>query len=210
MPQPTSKILWLAGIALGVAGMLLAFPPVHIRPMQEVGLKAQAAGFDPASGAAAFWSTHITRAAEHAHEIVELAAKLKAGDAGIPGRRSSVGGEPVFVVKGTGTVVAVEPRAVRVNVSGTHAEVLLRTGPLFGNLLRDAFESPEVATLSSFDANALAAELNKIAEEQVQPRVVESAMPGSVLSFVGATQPKTTPEGHLSIVVIPIDVESEK
>lgn len=210
MPRPTSRKWVTIGIALGIAGALVAFPPFHVRAIDKPREGAQVGKFDAPSGAAVFWSAHITRSAEQARDLVEVATRLAAGEGESLGRRSSVGGEPFFVVKGAGTVTAVEPRAVRLKVEGTDAEVLLRTGPLFGNVLRDAFESSEVAALSSFDANALSAELNKIAETKVQPLVLERAKPGAKLQFVGATQRRETPDGHVSMIIIPVSLEIAK
>jgi hypothetical protein len=209
-PAVTSRKYWNTGIALAVAGLLVAFPPFHVRPIAQARAGTEATKFDPASGAAVFWAAHIERAAESAHDVATVAARLANGDAADLGRRSSVGGQPFFVVKGSGTVSSVESRAVFLKVEGTNAEIQLRTGPLFGNVLRDGFESTEVAALSSFDANALSAELNKIAESRVQPTVVELAKPGQKISFVGATQRREAPDGHVSLVIIPVSVEAAK
>jgi predicted lipoprotein len=195
---------------LAVAGILAVFPPFHIRPIDQARDAGAAAAFDPASGAAGFWSAHVEGASERALQVADLAAKLSARETDNLGRRSSVGGEPFFVVRGEGRVVSVEPRAVRVEVEGTDAEVLLRVGPLFGNVLRDSFESAEVSALSSFDANALGGELNKIAEREVQPAVVAAAQSGNVVSFVGVTQRRETADGHVSIVIIPLSIQVVK
>lgn len=201
------KRRWLTtGLALAAIGLLIVFPPFHLRPIGQARDTAQPPKFDPRSGASAFWSAHITDAGAHAIEAKVLAQALAAGDADGLGRRSSVGGEPFFLVKGTGMVAGVESRAVRLEIEGTKADVLLRVGPLFGNALRDAVESSEVAALSSFDANALSAELNKIAETTIQPQLMAAAKAGNVIAFVGVAQRREVPGDRFSIVVTPVQV----
>jgi predicted lipoprotein len=205
--KPTDKVYWGAGIGLAIVALLIVYPPFHVRRIDAPGDVATPPAFDAPRAAADFWRKHIARAGEGAVDLADLAAILAAGGGEKLGRRTSVGSEPVFVVKGSGRVVATDPRSVRLAIEGSEAQVSLRVGPVFGNVLRDAFESAEVAALSSFDANALSGEINKIAETTIQPRLVAVAKTGQRLSFVGGAQRRDTRDGGMAFVVVPVAVE---
>ena len=194
-----------------IAAVLLAFPPFKIRNLAARPPASDAQrDFDAAANARKFWDARLSNAASVAHEVKELAAILNhepGADARL-GRRAGLGAEPVFIVLGTGSVIRSDARCVWLEVGDSTIEVVLRTTPLFGSCLRDAFESAEVASLSSFQAKALSSELNKIAEARVQPDLASMAEPHRQVSFVGCAQRRVLEDGRQSFIVVATSVEA--
>jgi hypothetical protein len=187
-----------------LVALFAVFPPFHVRKSGgSLPAAGQAAAFDAVAAARQFWQVHIDDAAAKALSLDELFRRLSAdpAEAGNLGRAAGVGANPVFVVRGSGKVIRVETGAVWLDAGIPGVEVALKTGPLFGNVLRDAFNSPETAALSSFNANALSAELNRLAEEHVHPPLIALAKVGAHLEFLGCAQRKPQKDGRDSLIV---------
>jgi predicted lipoprotein len=169
----------------------------------------EAPAFDATASAAAFWRKHIDNAATDAIRIEQLVTQLRedAEGAGKLGRRAGMGANPVYVVRGIGRVTKVDASAISVDIGMDEAEVIIRHGPIFGNALRDAFDSAEVSALNSFEANALSSELNRLAEDRVQPQASQLAKPGARLQFVGCAQRRAARDGGDTFVVVATHVE---
>lgn len=178
------------GVGALAAGLLVAlFPPFHVRTLTTPDGKSRvaSAGFDAAAAARKMWEQEIPAVSARAIDANELVASLAADPdaAARLGRRIGLGGKVYFFVRGTGRVSSVDSAGVHLSIAVPRAEVLLKTGPVFGNALRDAPGLFDINARSTFDANALSAELNHIAETSVQPGLLGLASPGKNVRFTG-------------------------
>ena len=120
--------------------------------------------------------------------------------------RVGLGNAAYFFIRGTGRVSAVERSRVLIEVDG--AIVALRTGPVFGNVVRDGsgrIEVNDVPGLTEF--NALSAELNRLVEERVQP-ALKSVAVGATIRFAGCAEaPESLPASGPLFTLVPVQAE---
>jgi predicted lipoprotein len=204
-------LIWLV-ILIVVA---LVFPPFHIHRLESGAglsngnLRPLSAALDVREYAQRFWNEKLVPASSQAAEAGTVAAEL-ARDPELAakkyGRRSGLGGNALYFIRGTGRVRSSDRKGVRLAFEGhDQIPVLLPSGPLFGNALRDATGLLNVKDFSSFDFNALSTELNRIAETQLQP-ALERAVVGKQLRFVGCAE-ASGDSGKLQLKVVPISIE---
>lgn len=202
------------------AGLLVAFPPFRVvsrkpgsAPVQPGGAPAAPAAFDAAAFAAGFWTGQLQPAAASAvglQPILVALLKDPAAAAQAHGRQVGLGGPVYFFARGTGRVVAVERGRLVVAIDGLEgATVAVRTGPVFGNTVRDGcglLEVNRVPGLAEF--NAISAELNRLVEERVQPGLKAAEVTvGAHLAFAGCAEaPERVGDGPL-LNFIPVQAE---
>jgi predicted lipoprotein len=202
-------------IAAGVlfAGLLVAYPPFHIRSRPASGALSttatNAAGpFDATAFAGKFWAGPLLSAAATAPDAGALVAGLRRNpSATLAGaHRVGLGNVAYFFARGEGRVTAVERSRLLVEIGGE--VVAIRTGPVFGNVVRDGsglLEVNQVPGLAEF--NALSAELNRFVEERVQP-ALKSVPVGATLLFAGCAEaPEGVPDSGPVLTFIPIQAE---
>ncbi len=175
-------------VAAGIAA-LWRFPLFHVVPLKDAEDRRRAAAFDASKFADAFWKDRLTPALPEAADAAAVLARLAAdADAARQefGRTVGISRSTFFFVRGRGTIVAVEPARIGVALDGGQATQLwLATGPVHGNAVRDATGLIRNQDFSdSQDFNALAAALNAIVEQRVQPELRDGAKVGRVVEFV--------------------------
>lgn len=204
---------WLAA-AVVVAGLLVVYPPFRIVPRSgaagpPVSGVAAAAAFVPASFAAKFWTEQLQPAATRAPLAASVLVALRRDPtttAQTHARRVGLGSAAYYFVRGSGRVTAVERSRVLIEIEGE--TVALRTGPVFGNAVRDGtglLEVNQVPGLAEF--NALSAELNRLIEERVQP-ALKVATVGATIAFAGCAEaPEAFPADGPLLTFIPVQAE---
>ncbi len=203
---------WLA--ALIFVALLIVYPPFRIVSKNAHSTK-QAAGtagatFEPKAFAEKFWSEQLQPAAEKAPEAAPvLSALRKDVNTALKAhaRRVGLGSADAYVfLHGSGRVMAVERSRLLIDVDGVI--VALRTGPVFGNIVRDGcglIEVNDVPGLTEF--NALSAELNRLVEERVQP-ALKSVAVGATVRFSGCAEaPESLPASGPLLTFIPVQVD---
>lgn len=206
---------WLAATVALVA-LLVVYPPFRVVSKPAPGTAAPsapgaAAAFDPVAFATEFWSARLLPAAARAPELGPLLADLRRDPAAAVsqhGRRVGLGHAAYFFARGTGRVTAVERSRLLVEIDG--AVVAVRTGPVFGNVVRDGcglLEVNQAPGLAEF--NAVSAELNRLVEAQVQPPLRAGVMVGATLVFAGCAEaPETLPSaGAPLLTFVPLHAE---
>ena len=201
----------VAGLA--VAGLLVAFPPIRLGSKQAVAATSAAAAagaFDAVAFGAEFWRDRLLPAAAAAPAAGPLLADLRrdpAAAARTHGRQVGLGQAAYYFVRGTGRVTAVERSRLLVEIDG--ATIALRTGPVFGNAVRDGtglLEVNQAPGLAEF--NALSAEINRLIEEHVQPALRAGVAVGASVTFAGCAEaPETLPVSGPLLTFIPVSAE---
>lgn len=218
-PDTPAAPRWPAIVLLVLGlGLLVTFPPFHVVSRKSGPAPAGPSGgpvaaiFDAAAFSAAFWSGQLQPAVANAVEVKSILAVLSrdpAAAAKAYGQQVGLGGPVYFFARGTGRVAAVERSRVIVAIDGLDgATVALRTGPVFGNTVRDGcglLEVNRVPGLQEF--NAISAELNRLVEERVQPTLKAGVAIGTHLGFAGCAEaPEQAGDGPL-LNFIPVRAE---
>jgi len=157
-----------------------------------------------------FWNEKLLSAAVPAVEAAPLVAALVQDPALAAqkyGRRAGVGGKTFFLVSGTGRVASVDHTGAWIDVGGAQIpRVLLLTGPVFGNALRDVTGLLNLSDYRSVDFNSLSTALNQLCETRAQP-VLQRVGAGASISFLAAGEIDDASQAEPILRLAPIRVE---
>ena len=120
-----------------------------------------------------------------------------------------MGDSYIYFLRGIGKVISISGDEISVGVSenATNAEIVLETGLIFGNTLRDgtgllsASDYPD-----SQDFNDIASALNKIVGQRVLPKLRETKV-GAKISFAGCAEVDDESADLHPLHVVPIQTE---
>lgn len=205
------SIVIVAALIVG-ACFTWAFPLFRIVPLEQA-VAAKTANFDAATFAPEFWEKLLVPSFEQAHDAAEVIAAIK--DDPEEARKSfgkavGIGRVYFYFLRGEGTVVAVEKNGVAVNVVAPdeEADVVLKTGLLFGNAIRDATGQLRPSDYAnSQDYNAISKELNRIVQEKVQPTLKNDSHVGRKIRFVACAEVRASSRQLLPLAMVPLAVE---
>jgi predicted lipoprotein len=204
-------------IMLGVVGAVLwRYPPVRIRRLAEVQAEMAVAGFDAAKFARKFWGEELTPAHESAVDAAELVAAIRQDPTRARnqfGRSVGMSRSYFYFLRGVGTVTSNDKRRVQLDVDNAEigedaADIFLQTSLIFGNAVRDATGLLDASDYPNFNQfNAVAQELNKLAEAEVARSRLRDAAAGSRVMFVGCAEVRSEPGDLRPLKVVPISVK---
>jgi predicted lipoprotein len=200
-------------IVIGVVGWF--FPLFHIVPLKRAEAEAAAATFDPAAFANEFWSQKLLPSFDDATDAKELLAAIHSDPAAAQkkyGRSLSLGGGYFYYLRGEGRVLATNDDGVSLAIGPgtTNAEVVLETGLVFGNAVRDGTGLLNASDYSNLqDFNNISAELNKLVESRVLPDLRAKVCVGAMVQFVGCAEvdDETTDLNPLQVIPVQAQVE---
>lgn len=209
--MPGSMIKVVGIILLGIACWLV--PPFRIVPLEQARSERQQAVFNAAEFAKSFWTNRLVVSLDQAVDASEVLKAL--ADDPKPardqfGRRVGMGGTYFFFLHGIGTVVSMQSKGVGVSVHGPEgqADVLLPTGLIFGNAVRDGTGLLDVSDFpNSQNFNQLSTELNRMVETQVIPKLTEETEVGRQVEFVGCAEVSEEGGNVIPLTVIPVFVK---
>jgi predicted lipoprotein len=196
-------------------GLMWRFPLFQIVPIDERRAEHDQAYFNAAEFAEKFWHTQLSKSLDQAADALTVVAELRdrprqAGDRF--GRSVGVGRARVFCLRGVGTVVAIEKKGVGISLKGAGhaADIVLQTGLLFGNTVRDSsglLDAGEFPNSQHF--NEISAELNRIVETRVISSLTRHAQIGRAVHFVACAQvvPESTDTAPLRLIPLEITIE---
>jgi predicted lipoprotein len=204
--------LKLAAWALVVAVALLVFPPFHIRRVPSDGgvASTERGAVDIPQAALRFWNTKLVTPAvlpTDARTLIEALNRDANAAAAQYGRRTGLGGPAFYFLAGVGRVAAIDHSGVWLDpgVPGP-TRLVLPTGPIFGNALRDATGLLDLKDFSSLEFNELGAELNRLAETRAQPALRGDVKVGSTVTFLAAAQADDASGDALVLKLVPISL----
>lgn len=189
-------------VKYGLGGLLLGlvlYNSVYFRRLSDV-KAAGASGVGVTVSAQAyartFWDTKLRSSAPLATNVDSLLAQLKTDKEQAftsHAHALGIGNIGYFLVKGEGTVTAVNENEVAVTLP-SGPTVYVATEYIFGNAARDASgliqitEFDRQASLNTTDLNAVSSALNDIIRKAVVPTLKAKAQRGQKLRFVGALE----------------------
>ncbi len=183
-------------IVAACAAWLYYWPLFHIIPLKQADKESAAKGasFEPVAFVEGFWEGQLlpgqTRAVDAADLIAAISKDRNAAQRTY-GRKVGLSSAYFYFISGTGRVVEIDKHSIglAISESATDAEVLLETGPIFGNAVRDATGLLDVNNFAtSQDFNAVSSEINRRIEADVLPKLREQATVGKTVRFLGCVQ----------------------
>ena len=206
--------LWAAAAAC-IAALLCFAPLFRVVPLKTARQQSAGAAFDAPAFAEKFWNERLLKSADQAVDVGALCAALehdrKAARAR-HGRSPGLSTIHYYFVSGTGRVASVQPGAVAsaCGEPGAMPAVVIETGPVFGNALRDGTGLLDVSDFAnSQDFNAVSSELNRRVEERVLPVLRERAAVGARVRFVGCVEIANEDTDLDPLRIVPLIVEVE-
>ena len=182
-------------IACGVlGGLLLAFPPFHVIPLNLAREKAQAQAFDPVRFALQFWHEQLPGIFDSAHEaqvVLNAIRRDRKSAKALYGRVVGLDGPHHYLLRGTARIIAVSERKIELALTGNDSEqpdIVLVVSMIFGNEILNATGLVKHSQFKrTNEYNAVSAEVNKIVESKLVPAILKEAKVGSAIYFVGCS-----------------------
>jgi predicted lipoprotein len=191
------------------------FPFFHIVPLQRAETEKAAGTFDAVKFAGQFWSEKLLKSFDRATDAKELLAAINNDPASAQKKYAhtlSLGGGYFYCLRGEGRVLATNDDSVSLAVSpkATNAEVVLETGLIFGNAVRDGTGLLNASDYSNLqDFNNISAALNKLVESRVLPKLRADAYVGATVKFVGCAEVDDETTDLHPLQVVPVQAEVE-
>lgn len=198
-----------------VAGLCWLFPLFHVVPLEQAVKEKTAATFNPSEFAEKFWNEQLLKSLPKAARADQLLSAIQAGPAEAKkkyGRSVGVSEGYTYFLSGSGRVVGASDEEISLAVlpGSTSAEVVLQTGLLFGNAIRDGSGLLNVNDYpNSQDFNAISEALNLLVETRVQPKLREQAKVGVMVRFVGCAEVNDESTDLKPLRVVPVLAEVE-
>lgn len=203
-------------IALILIGVVCAFFPLfHVVSLKRAEMEKDAAVFDAAKFADTFWSDKLLKSFDHATDAKELLAAIHSDLAAASKKYAhnlSLGGGYFYYVRGEGRVLSTNSDgvALAIDANATNTEVVLETGLIFGNAVRDGTGLLNASDYSNLqDFNSISAGLNKKVETEVLPDLHGHAYVGATIQFVGCAEVDDESTDLNPLQVIPIQAHVE-
>ena len=177
--------------------MLLYFLPLfHVVPLGQADQQGNSGPdeFEPISFVEKFWTEQLIPGSKQAVDASKLIAHIGQDQQAARdkhGRSLGLSDTYIYFLSGTGRVVSVEENAINLSIDddSTQVQVVLETGLLFGNAVRDGTGLLDVNDFAnSQEFNAISTELNRRIESDVLPGLKDTATVGSTIRFAGCAQ----------------------
>jgi len=201
---------------LCVAGCLFWFFPLfHVVHTNSDGVVVHESAFNPADFASRFWNDRLIPSLAQAPNAATVLAAFRASPVAARvkfGRTVGVSSTTLLVIRGNGTIVTVDKKGVGVALErdAKGPDIVLATGLLFGNTVRDAAGLLDAGDFSdSRQFNEISTELNRIIETRVIPTLKEKSATGRQISFAGCAEIQDESEIIRPLTIIPLVVRVE-
>jgi predicted lipoprotein len=199
-----------------LAGVLLWFFPLfHVVRLEPTSVAPQRNLFNAAEYASVFWNEQLPPALDKAHDAASVLKALREDPVIVRekfGRQVGVSRTRLVLLRGSGKVVSHDKKGVGVALEPDQAEpdIILRTGLLFGNVVRDASGLVDASSFAnSQHFNDISTELNRIVEARVLPRLkAPLASVNRQIEFVGCVEILDDSRIELPLTIVPLDVRA--
>jgi predicted lipoprotein len=199
-----------------LAGALIwLFPLFHVVPIEQGSVARRPNLFNAAAYASAFWNERLPPALDNAHDAAAALKALREAPLGVRekfGRKVGVSRTRLILLRGSGKVVSHDKKGVGVALDLDKAEpdIVLRTGLLFGNAVRDASGLIDASSFAnSQHFNEVSTELNRIVEARVLSKLKGPlASLDQHIEFVGCVEIQEDARIELPLTIVPLDVRA--
>ena len=190
------------------------FPLFHVVPLKQATDAKAAATFSAAKFVESFWTAKLLESLDQAVKAEVLLPAVKSDPAAARkkyARSLGLSESYTYFISGTGRVVAVtdDEIALAVTEGATQSEIVVQTGLIFGNTVRDGTGLLNVNDYpNSQDFNDISAELNRLIETRVLPQLREQAKVGARIHFAGCAEVGEEATDLKPLKVVPIQAET--
>lgn len=188
--KPGRLARYLAWLVVA-GGVMAIWPPFHIHRLRDIApaeIESRTA-LQARRIADSFWSGTLAADTAKSLDVRALIELLQKDPAAAQqyGHTADYGGSPYYFLHGDGRVTSIDSTGLWLDVGAQGAmKVLLLTGPIFGNALRDATGKLPMKGLGFTQFNAVSEELDRLAESQGQAGLQGGVKVGATLRFVAA------------------------
>ncbi len=210
-----NRILAIPCYAALAGGLFWLFPLFHVvRNDTPEGTK-QSSASSAAEIAGAFWSDQLIPSLKKAPEATSVLSALRDDPESALarfGRKVGVSRTRLLVLQGDGTIVTIDKKGVGVSFrpDAKEPDIILKTGLLFGNALRDATGLLDASNFAdSRQFNEVSTELNRIAEARVIAILKDKSAVGEHISFSGCAEISDDAKEITPLTIIPLDAHIE-
>lgn len=191
--------------------IVVAYNSVYFKKLDEVKAASTSKQFDAVTYAANFYNKKLLPNLSKAVDISTLLSMVQTEPTKAFTDYShalGIGNIRYFLVKGKGTVYAVEDDAVTIALnSDTTKLIKITTEFVYGNAIRDASGLININEFNStMDFNNVSAEMNKIIRTTVVPPFRTAAKPGAKVQFSGAIELNQAHINTENLEVVPISL----
>lgn len=207
-----SRLAVWGGALIGVLALLYFQPIFHVVPLSAARENAGAEVFDPKEFVEAFWSEQLVPSLDTAVDADELLKALSSDAAAAAkryGHRLGLSRKSSYFVSGEGRIIGIDGRYISISVlENGLADIVIDTGPLFGNAIRDGLGLLDVSDFpNSRDFNDISSEINRRVEERVFPLLKDQASVGASVRFVGGVEIADGVSDPLPLELAPVVIE---
>ena len=195
------------------AGVLFwLFPLFHIISTNDSVSLQHESELSAAEFASTFWKDQLTPSLANFPDAGAVLAALIANPQSAQakfGRKVGVSRASLYVMRGSGTVVSVDKKGVGISLGSDSklTDVMLQTGLLFGNTIRDATGLLDASKFSdSRQFNEVSTELNHIAEVEIVSTLKQKVAVGRHITFAGCAEISDQMEVSRPLTLIPLQV----
>jgi predicted lipoprotein len=197
---------------LGLCLLFYCFPLFRVVPLQVTRQQSESRVFDADVFVEKFWEEELLPAGARAVDANELLAAFQEDPQEARtqlGNRLGLSSTVGFLVSGKGSILTADNRAVSIDLTEDgEIDVLIETGPVFGNTIRDGSGLLDVNTFpNSRDFNEISAEINRRVEERVFPILRQKATAGVSILFAGCVDITDPEEDLRPLRLVPIMIE---
>ncbi len=182
MKKSIRYVIWVALV------LIAGYNSVYFKKLDEVNAGA-AKAFDAAAYANNYFYKQLPAETAKAPQLDKLVGLIKTDTANAfktYGHALAIGTVRYFLVQGEGQVSGIDDNGITI-LTPAGSSVLLATGYVFGNAVRDASGLVDVNQFSNtMDLNNISAEVDKIIRNTILPPVLMQIKTGSKVQFSGA------------------------
>jgi predicted lipoprotein len=196
-------------------GLIWFFPLFHVVRNDIADNTREASAFNAAEVAKAFWSGQLIPSLKKAPDAATVLSALQDDPQSARARFSrkvGVSRTSLLVLRGSGTIVTMDKKGVGIafQPSAKEPDVVLQTGLLFGNVVRDATDLLDASKFAdSRQFSEMSTELNRIVEARVIAVLKEKSALGRHVDFAGCAEIQDDSKVTKPFTIIPLDVRTE-
>ena len=205
------KLVRHIAVILGLAVFFWFMPLFHVVPLEVTRIEASSGAFDAESFVDEFWDGPLLDSTSASVDVTTLLAAFRQNPSAAAdryGHRLGLGGSTYYLVSGQGRITAIEGGAIRISLANDPGEIVIDTGPVFGNAIRDGSGLLDVSDFANAqDFNAISAEINRKVEAEVFLRLNAQAAIGRNVRFAGGVELPESADAPQSLNLVPVMIE---